>query len=56
VDSVLSHAGLSPEHGAGSSKFLGEGFPNAEDHGPSNRDGNNGSYDGKQKACSNKRA
>jgi hypothetical protein len=41
---------LSPEEReVGSSEFLGEGFANAEDNGPSNRDG-------KQKACSDKRA
>jgi hypothetical protein len=47
---------LSPDREANSSEFLGESLDNAEDNGPSNRDGNNGSYDGKQKACSDKRA
>jgi len=48
---------LSPEEReAAGSELLGEGFGNAEDNGPSNRDGNNGSHDGKQKACSDKRA
>jgi hypothetical protein len=40
---------LSPERGANSSEFLGESLDNAEDNGPSNRDG-------KYKACSDKRA
>jgi hypothetical protein len=57
VESAANLLRLSPEEReASTSRFLGEGFANADDNGPSNRDGNNGSYDGKQKECSNKRA
>jgi hypothetical protein len=44
------------ERGISSGELLWEGFANAEHNGPSSRDGNNGSYDGKYKACSDKRA
>jgi len=47
---------LSPDREANSSEFLGERRDNAENNGPSNRDRNNGSYDGNHKACSDKRA
>ena len=48
---------LSPEEReATGNELLGGGFGNAEYNGSSNRDGNNGSHDGKQKACSDKRA
>ena len=47
MDSVLSHAGLSPEEReAGDGEFLWKGFANAEDNDSSNRIGNNGSDDG----------
>lgn len=48
---------LSPEEREpGSSELLGEGYANADDNGPSNRDSNNGSYEGKRRVCSSKRA
>jgi len=57
VESPANLLRLSPkERDAGNSELLWVGFGNADDNGPSNRDGNNGSYDGKHKACSNKRA
>jgi hypothetical protein len=57
VESAANLLRLSPEEReAATSGFFGEGFANADDNGPSDRDGNNGPYDGKQKECSNKRA
>jgi hypothetical protein len=57
VESAANLLRLSPEkREAATSGFFGEGFANADDNGPSNRDGNNGPYDGKKKACSDKRA
>src|SRR5215510_1741777 len=48
---------LSPEEReAGSSEFLGEGYANADDNSPNNRGGNNDSYEGKHRVCSDKRA
>jgi hypothetical protein len=57
VESAVNLLRLSPEERkAGTIGFFGEGFANADDNGPSYRDGHNGPYDGKQKECSNKRA
>jgi hypothetical protein len=57
VKSAANLLRLSPEEReAATSGFFGEGFANADDNGPSYRNGNNGPYDGKQKECSNKRA
>jgi hypothetical protein len=57
AESAANLLRLSPEEREiGSSEFLGEGYANADDNGPSNGNRNNHSYEGKRRVCSDKRA
>jgi hypothetical protein len=53
---LLLHQIIVPLVGSALGDLLWVGPANNENKGPTKRDGNNESHDGKQKACSDKRA